>query len=327
LEGALLPVRRRAAVTWPFDEVKRFGSNPGNLRMFVYLPARLRPGAPLVVVLHGCHQTAPDFGLTVGWTTLAEEHRFALLLPEQLRANNRNACFTWFQAYDTTRGQGEALSIREMIDWIVVERRLDEHQIFITGLSAGGAMTSAMLANYPEIFRAGAIIAGLPFGIAVNVRQAIAAMANPPVRSADEWGDYVRQASPHKGHWPAVSIWHGSADTVVSPNNAEAIGQQWCNVHGLGDTFSDEQIAPGVIRRHWLDESGRTLVERVDIPGFGHGAPIDALGRNGAACGVPGPFALDVGISSTRAIAKFFGLSQRREMFGLDVLKQRLFGG
>jgi feruloyl esterase len=294
--------------------------------MFVYLPARLRPGAPLVVVLHGCHQTAPDYGWTVGWTALAEEHRFALLLPEQRRANNRNACFTWFQAYDTTRGQGEALSIREMIDWIVVERGLDEQQIFITGFSAGGAMTSAMLANYPEVFRAGAIIAGLPFGVAVNVRQAIAAMAHPRVRSAEEWGDYVRQASPHEGHWPAVSIWHGDADVVVSPNNADAIAQQWCNVHGLDDTRCDEQIDRDLIRKEWLDGSGRTLVERVSIPGLGHGAPIDALGRSGAACGVPAPFVLDVGISSTRAIAKFFGLAQRREMFGFDGLKQRLFG-
>src|SRR5678816_1673157 len=31
-----------------------FEPNPGNLRMFQYLPEGLMPGAPLVVILHGC---------------------------------------------------------------------------------------------------------------------------------------------------------------------------------------------------------------------------------------------------------------------------------
>ena len=84
--------------------------------MFAYVPADLPPRAPLVVVLHGCTQTAGGYDAGTGWSTLAERFGFALLLPEQKRANNPNTCFTWFSPGDTTRDRGEALSIRQMIE-------------------------------------------------------------------------------------------------------------------------------------------------------------------------------------------------------------------
>ena len=57
-----------------------------------------------------------------------------------------------------------------MIARMVGDHKIDQHRIFVTGLSAGGAMTSVMLATYPEIFAGGAIIAGLPFGVATKTR-------------------------------------------------------------------------------------------------------------------------------------------------------------
>ena len=92
---------------------------------------------------------------------LADLHGFAVLFPEQQRANNANLCFNWFVPEDIRRDSGEALSIRQMIEAMVVAHGLDRSRIFVTGLSAGGAMASAMLATYPEIFAGGAIIAGL----------------------------------------------------------------------------------------------------------------------------------------------------------------------
>ncbi|WP_204334117.1 PHB depolymerase family esterase, partial [Klebsiella pneumoniae] len=72
-----------------------------------------------------------------GWSKLADEAGFALVFAEQQRANNPNACFNWFQRGDTERGQGEPMSIHQMIRRMLRDRRLDPAQVFITGLSAG----------------------------------------------------------------------------------------------------------------------------------------------------------------------------------------------
>src|SRR5580765_5297586 len=133
-------------------EIFDFGSNPGNLRMFSYRPSTLADNPALVVVLHGCTQTAAGYDHGAGWSTLADRYGFALLLPEQQRSNNQNLCFNWFETGDTQRGRGEALSIRQMVEKMVAEHGIDRRRVFITGLSAGGAMTSAMLACYPEVF-------------------------------------------------------------------------------------------------------------------------------------------------------------------------------
>src|ERR1700685_3920100 len=94
------------------NEQADFGDNPGSLRMFTYVPPSLLKKAPLVVILHGCGQSAADYATGAGWITLADELGFAVLAPEQTRANNMNACFNWFQPGDNARGYGEAASIR-----------------------------------------------------------------------------------------------------------------------------------------------------------------------------------------------------------------------
>lgn len=292
----------------PLPERIGFGSNPGNLRMFTHVPAGLAPGAPLVVVLHGCTQTAAGYNHGAGWSTLADRYGFALLLPEQQRANNPNNCFNWFEPGDTTRDRGEALSIRQMIDAIVADAGIDPGRVFITGLSAGGAMTSAMLACYPDRFAGGAIIAGLPHGAAGSVPEAFESMLQCPTKPAAAWGDLVRASSHHRGPWPRVSVWHGSADTTVIARNADEILKQWTDVHGLPSSPSSEAMVDGYPRRVWRDASGREMVESYTITHMAHGTPL-AAGTAHDTCGVAGPFLLEVGISSSYHIARFFGLT------------------
>ena len=293
------------------EEVLGFGTNPGNLRMLRYLPPRLAADAPLVVVLHGCTQTAAGYDLGAGWSTLAKRYGFALLLPEQQRSNNPNGCFNWFQPEDIERGRGECLSIRQMIETMIVDNRIDPSRVFITGLSAGGAMTSVMLACYPEVFAAGAIIAGLPYGAATNVQQAFESMYQCPTRSAPAWGDLVRGAAPHAGRWPRVSIWHGSADKTVIPGNAQEILKQWIDIHGVAPMPDIHEMVDGYPREAWVDDSGEALIESFTVTHMAHGTPL-ATGAAEGKCGAAGPFLLDVGISSSYHIAKFFGLAQPR---------------
>ncbi len=295
-------------------EVYEFGSNPGALRMFKYVPASAQ--SALVVVLHGSSQTAASYDLGAGWSTLADRYRFVLLLPQQQISNNPNNAFNWFLAGDIERGRGEALSICQMIETMIIAHRIDRRRVFITGLSAGGAMAGVMLATYPELFAAGAIVAGLPFGTAANLNEALESMVRVRARSAPQWGDLVRAASRHGGPWPRVSVWHGGADAVVRPENADQIVKQWINVHGLDYEPTLEEIIDGYPRRVWRDRLGNDVVESYTIAGMAHGAPL-ATGSGGNHCGAAGPFLLDVGISSSYHIAKFWGLTKPRKLGGI----------
>ena len=283
-----------------------FGSNPGNLRAWFWKPEPAAPDRlPLVVVLHGCTQDAAGFDRGSGWSKLAKTHGFAVLFPEQQRLNNANLCFSWFEPGGTRRDGGEAFSIAQMIGAMVEQHRIDRQRIFITGLSAGGAMTSVMLATYPELFAGGAILAGLPHGAAGSVPEALQQMRahSPTPRTT---GRSIKRASQHSGRWPAVSIWHGTADAVVSPSNAEAIVRQWKEVHGLSNALSTEGVVDGYPHREWRDSQGRLLVEEYRVTGMGHGTPLDTRGECG--CGEAGAFMLEAGISSTVHSARTWGL-------------------
>ena len=284
-------------------ELTGFGTNPGALRMFTYVPKKLESSPALVVVLHGCTQSAAGYDLGAGWSTLAERYGFVLLFPEQTPENNPKTCFNWFLPPDTTRDRGEARSIREMIEKTIGAHGVDRARVFITGLSAGGAMTAAMLAGYPEVFAAGAIIAGLPYGGAGNVQQAFESMFQGKQHSAQEWGDLVRRASTHRGPWPRVSIWHGDIDTTVKPANAEAIMRQWTNVHGLERAQAQGRV-DGYPRKVWRRD-GVDVIESYTITGLSHGTPLATAAHGGTA----GPFMLEAGISSSYHIAKFFHLT------------------
>ncbi|PWJ86926.1 poly(hydroxyalkanoate) depolymerase family esterase [Mesorhizobium loti] len=289
-------------------DVTGFGSNPGALRARLFVPENLQEDAPLVVVLHGCTQIAAGYDHGSGWSQLAAEQGFTVLFPEQQRANNANLCFNWFVPGDIRRDSGEALSIRQMIEAAVVAHGLDRKRIFITGLSAGGAMATVMVAAYPEVFAGGAIIAGLAYGSASTIPEAFDRMRGHGGPSKAELQRLVREASPHKGPWPKISVWQGSADNTVVPSNADAIVAQWHGVHNVGTSPTRVETVDGQTRQVWCDSSGRELIEKYTVAGMGHGTPLKTAGDDGL--GGAGPFMLDVGISSTRHIACSWGLAK-----------------
>lgn len=287
--------------------VPSFGSNPGQLDLYVYVPAGLPAGAPLVVALHGCTQTASDY-TRAGWNDLADDWGFAVAYPQQRTANNSNRCFNWFEPGDIARGSGEAKSIASMVGKLVDTYDLDPEHVFVTGLSAGGAMTSVLLATYPDVFAAGAVMAGIPYGCAKSVGAAFGCMSPGSSLSAAAWADKVFLASSGVTDvYPRVSIWHGTKDATVAPANADAQVLQWTAVHDTDATADDVEPLGSATRSVYLDDDGRVVVEKIMIGGMGHGTAVDP-GTDTGACGSAGAYILDVGICSTHHAGRFFGL-------------------
>ncbi len=290
-------------------EVRNFGSNPGNLRMFAYAPSLRRVrGAPLIVVLHGCGQNAASFAADTGWIALAGQIGAALILPEQKRDNNRGRCFNWYRPGDVRRGEGEAFSIRQMIRTAIEHYGSDPKRIFIVGLSAGGAMTAALLAAYPRVFNAGAVVAGMPVGVARSGTTALLRMRRAErFQGAIALAEAVRGAAPPSKSriWPRLSIWQGGGDRVVDPVNAERLALQWCSLQGVaGEAVSDTTPLPGIRRRTWTRRN-REIVEFWTITGLAHGFPIAPHLPDGGRAGMG---VVDAGISASAHIARFWGL-------------------
>ncbi len=302
---------RMPAITPPADgrlePLSGFGPNPGALDAKMHVPAGLKPGAALVVALHGCTQNADAYDQGTGWSVLAERAGFALLLPEQRRANNANGCFNWFEPVDLARNGGEAESIAQMVEAMIRTHALDRARIYVTGLSAGGAMAAVMLATYPDLFAGGAIIGGLPYACAAGVPQALDRMRGHGGVDDAAAGAAVKRAGGTAATVPpTVSIWHGSSDTTVAPSNMERLAGQWRAVHGLPEAPSRTARGAKWERRVWQDAAGRDAVETWRVAGMGHGVPLDPNGPT--RLGRAGPYMLDVGISSTHAIAAAWGL-------------------
>lgn len=297
----------KSATVDRLSELSKIPHNPGNLRGYHYVPKGLKGPAPLVVVLHGCTQNAAVYDHGSGWSTLADRHGFILLFPEQQRANNPMLCFNWFSPNHSQRGMGEAASIRSMIAVMAKAHSIDPSRIFVTGLSAGGAMASVMLATYPEIFAGGAILAGIAYGCANSASGAFDCMGGRSTDDAADLARHVRRASPHKGPWPRVQVWQGSADHTVVPSNAEAIITQYAELHGIDAKQYRSDEVEGHRRRAWIGPEGTALIEQYMIDGMAHGVPLDAGGAD--SIGEAGAHMLDVGVDSTARIAAFFGIA------------------
>jgi poly(3-hydroxybutyrate) depolymerase len=198
-----------------------------------------------------------------------------------------------------------------MIDAMILKNSVDHSRVFIAGLSAGGAMTAAMLAAYPERFAGGAIVAGVPYGCADTVARAVHCM-NPGVdRKPEEWRKALGDTLASPTRYPPVSIWHGDADDRVAPRNRTELVEQWTAAHGLtavapkGSSSND-----GLTREVYTDTIGTPKVVGVVVKGLGHAFPIRAGGV--PACGRPGDFVVDAKVCAVTEIARFWGLAGSR---------------
>ncbi|QKG21618.1 extracellular catalytic domain type 1 short-chain-length polyhydroxyalkanoate depolymerase [Actinomadura verrucosospora] len=296
------------AATGTYQQVTGFGSNPGNLQMYEYVPAGLPSGAPLVVALHGCTQSADDYYDHSGWPKFADQWKFAVVFPQTTTSNNIQKCFQWFDPAKDARGGTEAASIVQMVSYAEQKHGSDAHRVFVTGLSAGGGMTADLLAAYPDVFAGGAVDSGLPAQCATSLVAATGCQMNDQKLTPAQWGDKVRGSYPgYTGPWPRVAIWQGTADYTVYPVNATELRDQWTNVWGISQTPSSTHgLSGGTTQSVYNDANGKPAVEVYSISGMGHGLAVDP-GSGADQCGSTGAYFLGA-ICSTSYTAKFWGL-------------------
>jgi poly(hydroxyalkanoate) depolymerase family esterase len=308
--GALVVLgMARIATAEPLVEVRDFGTNPGNLGMYQTVPNGLQPGSALVVVAHGCLQTAQEMADVSGWDDLARQQGFAVVYPQTNRSNDPFAgCFrTWLPEHQQ-RDRGEPLSVAQMVRWMLAHYPINPRRVYITGMSSGGHLTNVMLATYPDMFAAGAPQSSFPYKCAVSFDDVAPCCKGLKTRSRKEWGDLVRSGYPgYVGTRPRVAIWHGSEDTLLVAANLDEQVKQWT------DSLDIDDVVDAVVRigasdaQLYADGTGVPRLEAFKIPGLGHAIALDARPAS-PTCGKVGPYSTDVHICAAEWIGRWFGI-------------------
>ncbi len=264
-------------------EVTNFGDNPGGARMHIYVPD-VRPANPAIVVaMHGCGGSGPGFYSSSQFASLADQYGFIVIYPTATQQAGFGNCFdVWSDASKRRGGGSDPVSISSMVNYALQRYSGDRQRIFATGSSSGGMETNALLALYPDLFKAGAAFMGVPFTCFAN------AADFPPTnsrcvngqmdRTPQQWGDAVRQAFPgYTGARPRVQLWHGTNDTLVPFQLLQETIEQWTNVFGLSQTpTSSDTPQPSWNRRRYAS-SGTVQVEAYSIQGAGHSLPMNGM--------------------------------------------------
>jgi poly(hydroxyalkanoate) depolymerase family esterase len=208
----------------------------GSARYELYVPSTYRRGTavPLVVVLHGCTQTADAYRQQTRWDQVAERNGFVVVIPEQSSRANPLSCWNFFR--DTQRGSGEPAKIAGLTQWIMRRYSIDSRRVYVAGFSAGGAMASVMAATYPDLYAALGVGSGCEYA-------ATAACAGFKGIDPQQAGRSAFQAMGARDRVMPFVVVHGDADTTVPPINASQVVQQW----QLTDDMADDGAANGSI--------------------------------------------------------------------------------
>jgi poly(hydroxyalkanoate) depolymerase family esterase len=260
-------------------EVTGFGSNPGGMRMHIYVPDN-RPANPAIVVaMHGCGGSGPGFYSGSEFASLADRYGYIAIYPTATQQAGFGNCFdVWSEASKRRGGGSDPVSIMSMVTYAQQRYGGDPNRVYATGSSSGGMMTNAMLALYPDVFKAGAAFMGVPFNCFANAAdfppsnsQCTGGNMN---RTPQQWGDAVRQAYPgYTGARPRMQLWHGTNDTLVPFQLLQEEVDQWTNVHGLSTTPTTTDSP----QSNWTRRRFGTTVEAISVNGAGHSLPMTGM--------------------------------------------------
>ncbi|MFD5467277.1 alpha/beta hydrolase family esterase [Kitasatospora sp. NPDC127059] len=254
-----------------------FGNNPTGLQMYVYVPNSVKAHPPVLLAMHGCQGNGPYMYSSTDFGGLADRYGFVVIYPS---SNPAGSCWDVSSDQALRRGGGsDPVGLMSMITYVEQHYNGNRDAVYVTGESSGGMMTNVMLADYPDVFKAGAAFMGVPYHCFYTgtVRGWNGPCAGGNVTmTAQQWGDLVRRADPgYTGPRPRVQLWHGTNDTILNYRNLGEETKEWTNVLGVGQNpSSTDSPAANWNRARYNDRSGRTQVETYGISGAGHELPV-----------------------------------------------------
>ena len=268
------------ALTSALVEVTNFGTNPTNLRMFVYIPTTVKPNPPILVVMHWCGGSADAIYAGTQYAALADQYGYMIVFPS---TTNFGSCFDVSSPQALTHNGGsDPVAIMSMVTYAAQHYNGNLNQVYATGISSGAMMTNVMLGDYPDVFKAGAAFAGVPFGCMATDGSSVWNATCPPgtmIKTPQEWGDIVRAAYPgYNGPYPRMQLWHGTEDTALSyPNFGEEI-KQWTNLNGASQTpISTDMPKSNWTRTRYANSAGTVVVEAISEQGISHSLQVDEV--------------------------------------------------
>ncbi|PSJ37943.1 extracellular catalytic domain type 1 short-chain-length polyhydroxyalkanoate depolymerase [Allosphingosinicella deserti] len=237
-------------------------AEPGGQRTYkLYVPSRVQSSPALIVMLHGCTQSADDFALGTGMNALAEEQGFLVAYPEQPSSANSSKCWNWFNAADQARDGGEAALLAGITRAVIASHGIDPARVFAAGLSAGGAAAAILGARYPDLFAAVGVHSGLACGAARDMPSAFTAMQRGGGRPSKVSG----AARPVR-----TIVFHGDGDKTVNPVNGDQVVAQFGTASLRQTTAQGEAQGRAFTRIVHSDGAGTPMVEQWVIHGAGH---------------------------------------------------------
>ncbi|USX27088.1 PHB depolymerase family esterase [Oxalobacteraceae bacterium OTU3CINTB1] len=239
-----------------------YANHAGSRNYKLYVPSTYTGQAmPLLVMLHGCTQNPDDFAAGTQMNQVAEEMGCFVAYPEQTSGANHSKCWNWFNAIDQQHGQGEPSIIAGIAQQIIDEYPVNERQVYVAGLSAGGAMAVIVGTLYPELFAAVGVHSGLPFASAQDLPSALSAMKRGASSS--------RKAG--NGSQPII-VFHGDSDTTVNPRNGEQVIEQSLHSHKGAPSIQSGSVPNGYryTQTTHTKADGSPLGEHWVVHGAGH---------------------------------------------------------
>jgi poly(hydroxyalkanoate) depolymerase family esterase len=243
-----------------------FTNDAGSRPYKLYVPSGYRAGQPvaLIVMLHGCTQSPDDFAAGTRMNEVAEERNVLVVYPGQTGAANMQKCWNWFRESDQLRGAGEPSLIAGITRQVMANYTVDPQQIYVAGLSAGGAAAAIMGNAYPDLYAAVGVHSGLACGAARDMPSAFTAMRQGSSGNANVAGNQARIV-------PTI-VFHGDRDMTVDLRNADFVIAQAAGVAALRMSLEEGMAPRGhtYSRSVHTDASGRPVIEQWVIHGAGH---------------------------------------------------------
>ncbi|PSN74499.1 acetylxylan esteras-like protein 1 precursor [Corynespora cassiicola Philippines] len=270
LSAALTTAQLSSTLT----QIADFGPNPRNVSFYIYVPENLPDNAPILVVPHWCHGTAQAAFNGRPYASLGDQYGFISIYPNS--PNTADQCWDVSSKDSLTHdGGGDALGIVSMVRWTLENYPTDPDRVFVTGTSSGAMMTNVLVGSYPDVFAAGSAWAGVPFGCYAADGYGVwsdACATGRIVKNGTEWAKMVYDAYPgYKGFRPKLQVLHGTADTVLYPQNLKEEIKQWTSVFGVSTVPTETTLdtpLPGWTRTRYGEK-----FEAYEAAGVDHNIP------------------------------------------------------